>query len=426
MTSASAQLSSDAAPPPGWQFLLTPEGAATLDRAEQLLADGTGNEEARSFAANSALRRDGLDPAHVAAALAQALLRRKAVSKFGEQARHLLFTPAGLEQATRLEVARLHAKRFRAAGCTRIADLGCGIGAESLAFAAAGLGVLAVERDPFTAAVAAHNLRTLGGAPPERFLNELPQHLEVLVSDAESAALSDVDGAFLDPARRTSGHSDTRRLASPDDYSPSLDFAFGIAARMPTGIKLGPGLDHELIPEEAEAQWVSTDGQLVEVGLWFGAAARAGVSRSALVLRDGAHHEMAATGEAPNESVRPLGEYLYEPDGAVIRARLIGRLARQIGAGMLHPDIAYLTSDTHVSTPFAQGFRIIAELPVREKDLRRELAHREIGSLEIKKRGADVDPATLRKRLKLRGPNRATLIISRTPEKRLALLAERC
>ena len=51
----------------------------------------------------------------------------------------------------------------------------------------------------------------------------------------------------------------------------------------------------------------------------------------------------------------------------MIRARLIGKLAQQIGAGMLSEGIAYLTADRHVPTAFAQPFRILEELPVREK-----------------------------------------------------------
>jgi hypothetical protein len=329
----------------------------------------------------------------------------------------MLFTPAGLEQATRAPVAALHARRFAEAGCGMVADLGCGIGAESLALQGARLVPRAVEVDPFTAAVAEHNLRL---ADPEA---------RVTVGDAETAPLGDIDAAFLDPARRTAGHSDTRRLASPDDYSPSLGFAFGLAGRIPTGIKLGPGFERELIPDEAEAQWVSVDGQLVETGLWFGALARPGVRRSTLILheRPGGTdvHELNADADAPDVETRPLGEVLYEPDGAVIRARLIGLLAEQLGAGMVGEGIAYLTADAPIETPFASAFRVMEELPAGEKQLRRALAERGIGRLEIKKRGVPVDPAALRRRLRLSGPSGGTLILTRAQGRHIALLAER-
>lgn len=401
---------------PGWEDLLSAPGLELLaEVGEQLQAGGTDSGQI-----NARLRKRGIDPSLIAAVLTQAELRIKARGKFGELANGLLFTQAGLEQATRSHVARLHATRFAQAGCSRVADLGCGIGAESLALLEAGVTPHAVELDPFTARLAAHNLGVLaarlGVAAPG-----------VSHADAESADITGCDGAFLDPARRTAGHRDTRRVASPDDYSPSLTFAFDTARAFPTGVKLGPGLDRDLIPDDAEAQWISVDGQVVETGLWFGAVARPGIKRAALVLRGSEAFELTAPADSEDAPERELGDYLYEPDGAVIRARLIGDLARTLNAGMLSDKIAYLTSDTHTPTPFAHAFRVLERLPAKEKELRRALATRDIGTLEIKKRGVDVDPAALRKRLKLKGKGSATVFLTRDANgDHIALLAERC
>ncbi|TDP95814.1 hypothetical protein EDF62_0508 [Leucobacter luti] len=399
--------------PPGWDFLFETAGLDALNRTAGELAGGADPTQL-----NTLLRRTGLSPEHTAAVLTQAMLRLKARPKFGDLAMSLLFTPSGLEQATRGIVALRHAARYRAAGCTTVADLGCGIGAESIALLGSGIAPLAVEIDPFTARVAEHNLGVTAAH------HRLPTP-SVRVGDAEYVGPGDADGVFLDPARRTAGHSDTRRIASPDDYSPSLSYAFELANQLPTGIKLGPGLDRELIPDTAEAQWVSVDGHVVETGLWFGELARHGITRSALVIRGTESAELSAGEDSADAPQRALGEYLYEPDGAVIRARLIGLLADRLRAGMLSDGIAYLTSDRLLPTPFAAAFRIIDELPVREKDLRRALADRGIGTLEIKKRGADVDPAALRTRLKLRGPHSATLVLTRVAGAHVALLAER-
>jgi hypothetical protein len=230
---------------------------------------------------------------------------------------------------------------------------------------------------------------------------------------------------YLDPARRTSGHANTERLTRSEDYSPTLDFAFGLAPRYPTGIKLGPGFDRDLIPAEAEAQWVSVDGDVVELGLWFGALAREGITRSALILDAAGTHEMSAPADSEDAPTGALATYLYEPDGAIIRARLIGDLARTLDAHMISERIAYLTSDTLTATPFARGFRVLEEFPLDVKTLAREMHARGIGTLEIKKRGVDIDPAEFRKLLKLKGPQSATLFLTRVGEKRVALLAER-
>ncbi len=386
--------------------LLSPEGLTLLDG----LPDWDSKADIVKTVAD--LRKQGHPPTLVAAVLSQAKLRAKAEAKFGPFASRMLFTEAGLEQATRLKVAALHAGRFSRAGVHHVADLGCGIGGDALAMAAIDLEVTAAEADEVTAAIAAYNLTPFS-------------HVRVLHERAENVALGGIDGAWLDPARRTTAGGTTTRITDASAYSPSLDFAFGLGERMPVGVKLGPGTDRDVIPPEAEAQWVSVDGDLVELGVWFGSVARPGIRRAALVIRGDAAQELTADADSEDAPVGPLGEYVYEPDGAVIRARLIGDLARANGAWMLSSGIAYLTSDTAFDSPFARGFRVLERLPADERQLRQALTARGIGTLEIKKRGVDVDPAQLRTRLKLKGAASATIVLTREAGRHVALLVER-
>ena len=354
------------------------------------------------------LRKAGHSAGLVAAVVSQARLRARASAKFGPFASSMMFTEAGLEQATRLRVAAMHAGRFRDAGLSHIADLGCGIGADALALASLDLAVTAVELDEVTAAIAAFNLSPWASAT-------------VRNEDATTVDLTPFDGVYLDPARRNT----TSRRIDPADFTPSLDYAFSIGADKPTGVKLGPGIDRDLIPDGTEAQWVSVDRDVVELGVWFGAVARPGVGRSALVIGDHGTAELTAPADSVDEGVGELGEFLYEPDGAVIRARLIGDFARTIDGRMLDEQIAWVTTDTAVVTPFAQGFRVAETFSIDERKLRSALASRGIGTLEIKKRGIDIDPALLRKKLALKGDRSATLILTRVAGKRTAILADR-
>jgi len=389
--------------------LLSPEGLRLLDEV------GTIDATADVVRIVSRLRGAGYSGELVAAVLGQARLRAKARAKFGDFAGRMLFTPDGLEQATRLSVASLHAGRFAAAGIDVVADLGCGIGADALAMAALDLGVLAVERDEATAAVASFNLAPFAAARVE-------------LGDATTTDLTGVGGVWLDPARRAGG----RRLDNPADWSPALDWAFALAETLPTGIKLGPGLDRSLLPADGEAhweaQWVSVDGEVVELALWSGVLARPGVGRAALVLRSGSAAELTAARDSDDAEVGALGEYLLEPDGAVIRARLIGDLARSLpgeGGRMLDPTIAWISSDSPPETPFGAAFRVLERFPLDVKTLKKQLGARGIGTLEIKKRGVDVDPAEFRARLALKGDATATLVLTRIAGARVALLAER-
>ena len=385
--------------------LLTRDGLALLDEVGPVESSG---DVARAV---SRLRAAGHSPELVSAVVGQAHLRVKAAAKFGEFAERMLFTRAGLEQATRLNVATLHAVRMRRAGITAVTDLGCGIGGDSLAFAGAGLTVTAVDADAVTAGITAYNLAPFGA------------DTEVRTGLAEDNVPAD-GAVWLDPARRTAGHSETRRL-SASDWSPSLDWCFEVARSRPTGIKLGPGLDRDLIPDDVEAQWVSADGSVVELVLWSGALARDGIRRSALIVAGGQTHELTAESDAEDVPVRELGAFVHEPDGAVIRARLIGDAARMLDAGMLDEQIAYVTGDAAVTSPFVQSFRVRETMPVHPKTINAALRANDIGRLEIKKRGMDIDPAVFRKKLTLKGSQQATLILTRTPAGRVAILADR-
>jgi len=387
--------------------LLSPEGQSLL--AEVVL--DTKQDVVKTV---SRLRAAGHDPGLVATVLTQSKLRSRANFKFGEFANRMFFTEDGLEQASRLQVSALHAGRFRDAGFTRVADLGCGIGSESLAMAAIDLEVVAVELDEVTAACAAYNLAPFENARVEN-------------ADVTSIDLSGFEAQFFDPARRElgTGREKATRKFDPAQFSPNFDWILGEALKRPTGIKLGPGHPHEAIPEDCEAQWVSVNGDLVELTLWFGPLARAGIARSALLITDGGTHELKSSEVDPaHAELREIGEYLFEPDNAVVRSHLIGVLADELSLGLIAPEIAYLTGDEPVFSPWLRGFRILESMAFDRKKLKARLQELGIGVLEIKKRGSDVVPETLRKELQLKGKRAATLIVTRVGDSHRALICE--
>lgn len=384
------------------EALLTPEALRLLES----VADTEAPLDVVSLVSSL---RAALHPAErVHAVMNQLSLRRKAREKFGDFARGLLLTPEGLEQATRLDVASHHAGRMRDAGIRSIADLGCGLGGDSLAFAGLGISVLAVEADTATAALASYNLAAF-------------ENVTVLCAQAEDVDLGGIDALWIDPARREG----RQRHADPGDWSPPLDWVFDVTKATPSGIKLAPGMDRGLIPEGLEAQWVSHNGTVVEMVLWTGALQRTGVGRSALVMNSRGTAEMTAPSDSLDAEVGQLQEYLLEPDGAVIRARLIGDLARSLGGVMVDPTIAYITAPTPHRSPFAQCFQIIDQVPYTIKNVVSLVASARLGSIEIKKRGIDVDPAELRRQLPLGGTNTGTLIVTRVRGVKTALLARR-
>lgn len=375
--------------------------------------------EAESLHMGTELRKAGHSPELVAAAMTQSRLRAKAEAKFGPFAEKMLFTHAGLEQATRLNIAALHARRFQAAGLERVADLGCGIGADAMALATLDRTVTAVERDETTAAVATINLMPWPNAT-------------VVNAEAEDVDLTGVDGVWLDPARRTTTTSGTTRIFDPEAFSPPLSFVEKLADQgLPVGVKMGPGIPHDALPENCEVQWVSINGDVTEAALWFNKLARPGVRRAALVIAAGGTAELTSDVryEPANQDVAtgPAEGYLYEPDGAVIRAGLVADVARGLDGHLLDEHIAYICAPELQDTPFARAYKVLEVQPYNVKKLKAWVKANRIGTLDIKKRGTSVTPDELRKTLLTgsgKGPNKATLVLTRIGEDRVAIVVD--
>ncbi|HEY2794373.1 MAG TPA: SAM-dependent methyltransferase [Micromonosporaceae bacterium] len=367
----------------------TPAGSAALEAASAL-------SHLDPLAAASALRATGVPPSLAAAALTQAELRRKAVGKFGDDADRMLFTRAGLEQATRREVADRRARRLADTGVRNLIDLGCGIGSDAFAAARAGIRVLAVDADEVTATVASANASAL----------ELD--VTVTYATAEGTELAGADAAFCDPARRK-GNS---RIFDPAAFSPSWDFVRHLVETVPRSVlKLAPGIDHAMIPRDAEAEWVSVDGDVVEAAFWCGPLASSS-PRRATVFHDGEVDELVGDGssEAP---LGPPDRFVHNPDGAVLRAHLLAELASLVGGRIADPTIGYLYTPTAITTPFTRCYEIDDVMPFSLKKLRAEMRRRGIGRLTVKKRGSALDPAALRRDLRLSGSEEATIILTR-------------
>jgi len=453
----------------------------------KLLADLPPYDEAAVFTLTSALRKQGVSASLTAALLTQSRLRAKAETKFGPAARTMLFTAGGLEQATRPFVAAHHAQRYIDAGCRNIADITCGIGADSLGFATAGLNVIAVDIDPETAEIAHFNICAVldsattrgyaegqfasGGRTPAASHRMTGNALgttegkggkatgvgraEVVCGDGLQVARERsgaLDGVFADPARRERETKGARKqIWDPEAYLPPLSQVIALKEIIPAvGIKVAPVIPHDAVPVDGEAQWVSVNGDVVECGLWFGPLASNGYGRTALLIKtgmpDGERSRLVTAQPGAELEVGKPGQYLFEPDGAIIRAGLLATAAAELNAHQLDPTIAYLTGDKlpeadqtppqfqaplqyqappQYSAPnIASVYQILDNLPFNIKQLKAYLRQRNVGRVTIKKRGTDVTPEQLRPQLALKGDSEATLVVTRVAGAHQVLIVE--
>jgi SAM-dependent methyltransferase len=381
--------------------LLTAQGRELLDL---LRGEDPGPQRALQLARS--LR--GRYPAElVAAALTQQSLRVAAGSKFS-RADHMLFTRAGLEQASSELTATHAAARYPPDAL--VADLCCGIGGNLIALAARGR-ALAVDRDLTSLEFARHNAAVYGAAADA---------VALVCADVREIGLDGMDGVFIDPARRAGG----RRLAAGNS-EPPLRWCLDLAGRVPAvGIKAAPGLPRDLIPAGWEAEFIAVGRDLKEAQLWSPALAtaptRATLLPSGETLTSGAPQAPGGTGGASTQGapgagvpVAAPGAFLLDPSPAVTRAGLVEELARRLGAWKIDPAIAFLSADRELRSPFARTLRVLESAPWHERNFARRLAELGIGAADIRRRGLAGDVQQIHRRLDLHGPNRATVVITR-------------
>jgi SAM-dependent methyltransferase len=334
----------------------------------------------------------------VAAALAQRELRERAAAKFALAGRMWL-TREGLEQASAEPLARHRAARY--AGADRVADLCCGIGGDLCALAP-GRAALAVDLDPLHLRMARENARVHGAG-----------EVAAACADAQILRLPRSLAVFVDPARRAGG----RRLPAGESHPP-LAWCLELAGRVAAvGIKAAPGLPLDRVPPGWEVELLADRRELKEAALWSPALATTG--RRATVFPGPA----TLTAEpGPPVPCGPPGAFLLDPSPAVTRAGLVEELARDLGAWKLDPQIAFLSADQPLRSPFGRLLAVDASLPWSLKRLREVLRQRGVGAVEVRKRGSAVDVDELTGRLRLRGDARAVVVLTRVADRPWALV----
>ncbi len=256
----------------------------------------------------------------------------------------------GLQLATPEIVAEYIAKRLKT---DVIADLGCGIGGQVIFFAKECQKVYAVERNPKKLEYAKQNCRLYSVSNVEFILGDA-------LSQDVKARVSDADIIFSDPARALSEEVRTLKSLEPPItrilklYSDiTQDFAFHAPPQMPS----------ERITLDCEREYLSLNGQLNRLTLYFGALKRC--ERSAAVLPEGA---WLSSSDAPVIKKNTLQRYVYEPEPSVVKAELTNELAQtiaEVGGQIFYykgdERRTLLTSSKLIESPFFKDrYRVVA------------------------------------------------------------------
>lgn len=391
-------------PREAFQWLASPEGEEALRTA------GTGSQRGETLAVTVARLRRHLSPEQTHWVLEQVELRVRARAKF-PSAERMLFARTLLEQATDAAIANYKGARFSAD--EPVADLCCGLGGDLFALAARGP-TLGVDLSETAAWLAEENCRRLGLS-----------NATVLEADAADLPVAEYAAWHIDPDRRAAG----KRTNLPELFEPPLrDVERLIKENGNAAIKLGPATDAPTYwSEDCELEWIGSRSECRQQVAWFGKLARHPQQRSATTLASDGSPRFHIVG-LPNVQLpiaSSVGKYLYEPEATVLAARLQGSLGAAHGLSLVQPGIGYLTGDALVQEPALDGFEILDQLPFDVRRLRGWLRERNVGRVEIKKRGIDTEPEALRKSLKLSGDQSVVILLTPHAGKHWALLAKR-
>jgi hypothetical protein len=199
---------------------------------------------------------------------------------------------------------------------------------------------------------------------------------------------------------------------------PPLRWCLDLAAQVaPVGIKAAPGISGDTIPGDWELEFVAVGRGLKEATAWSPALATA--ARRATILPGG--HTLTPRPGAKVPVAAP-GAFLVDPSPAVTRAGLVEELARMLGAWKIDEQIAFLSSDVAMDTPFGRTLRVIDSAPWNQKQLAGRLRALDIGAADIRRRGLAGDVDQLRRSLKLSGTRRATIVMTRVHDRPWGLI----
>ncbi len=346
----------------------------------------------------------------------QIAARRKALKKLPTLSRlSLLYTPLALEQASGERTARYKATLM---GGRRLLDMTGGLGIDTIFFAGVFQEVVYCERDSLLSAIALHNFRRAGGA-----------HIEV--KNAESVELlasypdDYFDWLYLDPARREHGRRSVGLEAASPDAVAAHDLLLRKAQRV--CIKASPAIETStlktLLPALASIKVVSVEGECREILLLLDRnAAERPVSLSAVSLCSVSEEvvEIIREGAAQRVVATSLKGYFYEPDPAVIKARLAPELARRYGMEFVNQTIDYLLSDTRIEPFPGRSFRLVESVLYKPKTFRTFLQRHNISGASIQRRDFPLSTDALRKQYRLAESDRNFLFFSRDSQGRPA------
>ena len=290
----------------------------------------------------------------------------------------------GIRFATPKAVAQYRAKRLK---CKTLADISCGIGGQTIFFAKECEIVYAVEIDPKKIEYARKNCE----------LHDI-DNVEFICGDALSPDVIEhipkVDVIFSDPARPA--EEDKRKVMSLEPGIPNVISAYSDKTNNFV-FEAPPQMPPQRIQFDCEREYLSLDGQLNRLTLYFGNLKQC--ERSAVSLPDDAYICSTDTTNDVKET-QNIKRYAYEPQPSVVKAEMLPQLAGSLKNDTANIDVELftidkkrllLTSDTRLKNAMLKNNYSVLQITDFEPEAINSILKRhDVGTVVLR---ASVDPA---------------------------------
>lgn len=352
--------------------------------------------------------RKKFTPQQTSLILQQHELRQRAKAKF-TKSQQMFFLRKQLEQSTNELISFYKSQRFDK--MNRVVDLCCGIGGDAIGLAEH-QDLTIVDLDLEVVAFAEKNIEAYG-------FSSTPLACDVMEVDVRS-----FDAFHIDPDRRVDGNRSTKS----EFFCPDMNQLEAMTQSNPNfAMKLAPATRPWL--NHCEREFIGFDRECKQQVIWSGSLSKQTGIRATVLDRFGnpteSFFEEVADENDGDISTSNNRKFIYDPHPCLVAARLVNAFGRRNDLNRLTHDTVYLTGDQMLQSPLVQCFELIESCVLDDSLIKKLLVRHDIGQLELKKRGIELEVMKRFSRVKCSGTQSATLIMAPTTDGLRGLLCQR-
>lgn len=271
-----------------------------------------------------------------------------------------IFNEEDLRFATNVLAAKYRAKRL---SCSKLIEIGCGIGVQSIEFSRKSKEVISIDNDSRKISYAIFNASIAGSKNIEFISNDALKVIQKLKS---------ADIIFWDPQRPPSENQ--RSLL---EFNPPFNKMMASMKKITENIciELPPRMNPSSLPS-CELEYISINNETNRLNAYFGSLNSCRLS----VVSLPSETTLKDTGEKAKVIESHPKKYIHEVDEAVIMADLLPQLCYNLNTNICKINSkVYLTSAKPVKNPFLKSYEIIGT--AKKHDLANFLSSRNIGKV---------------------------------------------